>query len=103
MIRNTFRLASRRDRMARDLRPVSTAVNEADAARCLDEFHRIWATATRPSARCGPNAWSEFVPFRDDAPEIRRVIASTNAIESLNARIRRATRAQRALPQGASG
>ena len=44
LIRNTFRLASRADwdKMARDLRPVYTAVNEADAARCLDDFHTIW-------------------------------------------------------------
>ena len=55
LIRNTFRLASRADwdKMARDLRPVYTAVNEADAQARLDEFHTIGATATRRSARCG--------------------------------------------------
>ena len=44
LVRNTFRLASRADwdKMARDLRPVYTAVNEADAARSLEEFHTIW-------------------------------------------------------------
>jgi len=36
------------------------------------------------------NAWSEFIPFLDYDIEIRRVICSTNAIESLNARYRRA-------------
>lgn len=35
------------------------------------------------------NAWAEFVPFLDYSPEIRRVIYSTNAIESLHARFRR--------------
>ena len=45
-----------------------------------------------------PNAEAEFVPFLDYSPEIRRVIYSTNAIESLNARFRRATRARGHFP-----
>jgi transposase-like protein len=97
---HTFRLAGRRDwdQMARDLRPVYTAVNEADAARCLDEFHTIWGNRYPAIRTLWTNAWSEFVPFLDYAPEIRRVIYSTNAIESLNARIRRATRARGHFP-----
>jgi putative transposase len=42
--------------------------------------------------------WSEFVPFLDYDVEIRRVICSTNAIESLNARYRRAVRARGHFP-----
>jgi len=44
------------------------------------------------------NAWAEFVPFLDYPAEIRRVIYSTNAIESLHARMRRATRARGHFP-----
>jgi putative transposase len=44
------------------------------------------------------HAWSEFVPFLDYSAEIRRVISSTNAIESLHARMRRATRARGHFP-----
>jgi putative transposase len=40
------------------------------------------------------NAWSEFIPFLDYDVEIRRVICSTNSIESLNARYRRAIKAR---------
>ena len=100
LMRNTFRLASRADwdKMARDLRPVYTAVNEADAARCLDEFHTIWGNRYPAIKTLWTNAWSEFVPFLDYSPEIRRVIYSTNAIESLNARFRRATRARGHFP-----
>jgi putative transposase len=99
--RNTFRLASRADwdKMARDLRPVYTAVNEADAAGRLDEFHSVWGTKYWAIKGLWSRAWPEFVPFLDYSPKIRRVIYSTNAIESLNARFRRATRA---LPQRAS-
>ena len=100
LIRNTFRLASRADwdKMARDLRPVYTAVNEADAAGRLDEFHQVWGTKYPAIKGLWSRAWPEFVPFLDYSPEIRRVIYSTNAIESLNARFRRATRARGHFP-----
>lgn len=100
LIRNTFKLASRADwdRMAKDLRPVYTAVNEADAAGRLDEFHQVWGQKYPAIKSLWTAAWSEFVPFLDYSPEIRRVIYSTNAIESLNARFRRATRARGHFP-----
>ena len=100
LIRNTFRLASRRDwdAMAKDLRPVYTAVNEADAQQRLDEFHDKWGDRYPAIRNLWSNAWVEFVPFLDYSPEIRRVIYSTNAIESLNARFRRATRARGHFP-----
>ena len=44
------------------------------------------------------SAWTEFVPFLDYDVEIRRVICSTNAVESLNARYRRAIRARGHFP-----
>ena len=78
--------------MARDLRPVYTAVNEADAGRGLEEFHLIWGSRYRAIRTLWTNAWSKFVSFLDCSPEICRVIYSTNASESLNSR--RATRAR---------
>jgi putative transposase len=44
------------------------------------------------------NAWSELIPFLDYEVEIRRVICSTNAIESVNAGYRRAVRARGHFP-----
>ena len=44
------------------------------------------------------NAWEEFIPFLDNDLEIRTVSCSTNAIESLNARYRRAVRARGHFP-----
>ena len=75
LIRNTFRLASRRDwaAMAKDLQPIYTAVNETDAASRLDEFHTIWGNRYPAIRTLWTNAWTEFVPFLDYAPEIRRV------------------------------
>jgi putative transposase len=49
-------------------------------------------------SRLWENAWSGFIPFLDYDVEIRRVICSTNAIESINARYRRAVRARGHFP-----
>jgi transposase-like protein len=100
LVRNTFRLASRADwdAMARDLRPVYTAANEAAAKERLGEFTERWATKYPAIRTLWDNAWSEFVPFLDYSAEIRRVVYSTNAIESLHARMRRATRARGHFP-----
>jgi transposase-like protein len=100
LIRNTFRYASRRywDQMARDLRPVYTASSEAAAKERWGEFAGKWGQQYPAIIRLWDNAWSEFVPFLDYDTEIRRVIFSTNAIESLNARYRRAVRARGHFP-----
>jgi putative transposase len=100
LIRNTFRLASRADHDAikRDLRPIYTAPTPDAALFALDELEEKWGKKYRAIIRLWRNAWTEFVPFLDYDVEIRRVICSTNAIESLNARYRRAVRARGHFP-----
>jgi transposase-like protein len=100
LVRNTFRLASRADweKLAKDLRPVYTAVNEADAKERFGDFNQKWGSKYPGIIRLWENAWTEFSPFLDYPAEIRRVIYSTNAVESLHARMRRATRARGHFP-----
>jgi putative transposase len=100
LLRNTFRYASRKywDEMARDLRPIYTAPSEAAAAERFDEFADKWGAQYPAIIRLWRNAWSEFIPFLDYDVEIRKVICSTNAIESINARYRRAVRARGHFP-----
>ena len=100
LIRNTFRLASRADHDAikRDLKAIYTAPTADAALSALDEFEEKWGKKYRAVIRLWRNAWTEFVPFLDYDVEIRRVICSTNAIESLNARYRRAVRARGHFP-----
>jgi putative transposase len=100
LIRNTFRFASRKywDEMSRDLRPVYTAPSEAAARERFAEFDSKWGKQYPAISKLWENAWSEFIPFLDYDVEIRRVICSTNAIESLNARYRRAVRARGHFP-----
>ena len=100
LIRNTFRLASRRDwdALKRDLRPVYTAVNATAAKAALDELAERWGQRYPAIIRLWENSWQEFIPFLDYDVEIRQVICSTNAIESLNARYRRAVKARGHFP-----
>nr|WP_233616050.1 IS256 family transposase [Actinomadura harenae] len=95
LLRNSFRYASRQDwdKIARGLKPVYTAPTE----RWL-EFAETWGSKYPAIVRLWENAWAEFVPFLAFDPEIRTVICSTNAIESVNARIRRAVKARGHFP-----
>jgi putative transposase len=105
LIRNTFHLASKRDwdALRRDVKPIYTAVN-ADAARAaLDELADRWGQRYGAIIRLWENAWEEFIPFLDYDVEIRQVICSTNAIESLNARYRRAVKARGHFPTEQAG
>jgi putative transposase len=100
LIRNTFRYASRADweKLAKDLRSVYTAPTEAAARERFEEFSDRWGTRYPAIIKLWNNAWAEFVPFLAYDPEIRRIIYSTNAIESLHARFRRAVRARGHFP-----
>ena len=105
LIRNTFRLTSKRDwdAMKRDVKLIYTAVS-ADAARAaLDELTGTWGSRYGAVIRLWENAWEQFIPFLDYDREIRTVICSTNAIESLNARYRRAVKARGHFPTEQAG
>lgn len=103
LMRNTFRHASRADRGAigRDPTPIHTAVGERAAEAARDET--LGRRAGKHPAIRGLwiGAWERFMPFLDHDVGIRRVIRSTNAIESLNARLRRPVRARGHFPRRA--
>ena len=100
LLRNTFRYASRRDwdELARDLKPVYTAPNAEMAGARFDEFADKWRSRYPAIVNLWRAAWEEFIVFLDYDIEIRKIICSTNAIESLNARYRRAVRARGHFP-----
>lgn len=100
LIRNSFRLVSRKywDPLKKDLKPIYTAPNASAAAAALEELDEKWGKQYGALIRLWRNAWEEFIPFLDYDIEIRKVICSTNAIESLNARYRRAVRARGHFP-----
>jgi transposase-like protein len=100
LLRNSFKYAGRQhwDQIAKALKPVYTAPTEAAAEQRFLEFAEVWGEKYPAIVRLWTNAWAEFVPFLAFDAEIRKVVCSTNAIESVNARIRRAVRARGHFP-----
>ncbi|WP_396706504.1 IS256 family transposase [Microbispora sp. H10836] len=100
LLRASFRYAARQhwDAIAKALRPVYTAPTEAAALERFTEFADAWGGRYPAIVKLWQDAWAEFVPFLSFDVEIRRVICSTNAIESVNARIRRAVKARGHFP-----
>jgi transposase-like protein len=94
------RLTSRKywDQLKHDVRPIYTAVNATAARAAFDDLSEKWGQRYPAMIKLWDNAWAEFIPFLDYDVEIRRVICSTNAIESLNARYRRAIKARGHFP-----
>jgi putative transposase len=77
LIRNTFRLASRRDwdALKRDIKPIYTAVNVDAARAALDELTGKWGAKYGAIIRLWNNAWEEFIPFLDYGA-CRRIVCS---------------------------
>jgi transposase-like protein len=100
LIRNSFRYAGRqhRDGIVKALKPVYTAPSEQAAKDRFAEFTAEWGQRYPAIVRLWESSWAEFVPFLEYDVEIRRVICTTNAIESINARYRRAVRARGHFP-----
>ncbi len=97
---DSFRYASKKDwsAIAKDLKPVYTAASESAALDRFVEFSEKWEKRYPAIIRLWTNAWAEFVPFLQFDREIRTIICTTNAIESINARIRRAVNARGHFP-----
>jgi transposase-like protein len=104
LLRNSFRYAARQDwdKVAKALKPVYTAPSEDAATERFLEFQEAWGRKYPAIIKLWENAWAEFVPFLSFDVEIRKVICSTNAIESVNARIRKAVRARGHFPNEAA-
>ena len=100
LIRNSLGYVSRRscDQLSRDLRPIDTASSERSAQLALVALNDEWSGRYPAMIRSWSSARSDFVPFLDYDVEIRTVICSTNAIDSLGARSRRAVKAGGRFP-----
>ncbi|WP_443048575.1 IS256 family transposase [Streptomyces sp. NBC_00272] len=100
LLRASFRYAARQDwdKISKALKPVYTAPTEDAAMERFLEFQEEWGQKYPAIVRLWENAWAEFVPFLQFDTEIRRIVCTTNAIESVNARIRKAVRARGHFP-----
>lgn len=92
LIRHSLDFASARDRkpLAVALRAIYTAANAEAAAEALDAFARSpWGTRFPTVVASWRRAWLQVIPFFAFPPAVRRVLYTTNALESVNARVRK--------------
>lgn len=104
LLRSAMRYASYTDRrkMAAALRPIYTAPTEQAAKLALEDFRTQWRTKSPGAVAVWDRAWPEFVPFLAFPVEIRKIIYTTNAIESLNYQLRKVTKARGSFPSDAA-
>ncbi len=100
LVRNSLRYASKAhwSAITRELKTVYTAPTAAAAEDAFTSFAEHWETKYPAMVAMWRRAWSEFVPFLDFPVEVRKLIYTTNGIESLNARFRAATRRRGHFP-----
>ena len=87
-----------RKEVARDLKTIYTAATETEAETRLAEFAEKWDERFPMIARSWRSNWARVIPFFAHPPEIRRVIYTTNAIESLNMSLRKVTKTRSSFP-----
>jgi len=99
-IRNSTRYVVWKDRkqFLADLKSVYGAINREMAYDALEEFARKWGSKYGYAIKSWQNNWDELTAYFDYPEEIRRIIYTTNAIESLNSTIRKYTKAKTVFP-----
>ena len=100
MVRNSLRYVpwKHRKTVARDLRQVYSAPTAEAAGQALSAFEERWAGQYPMAAKSWRDRWENVIPFFGYPEPIRKVIYTTNAIESLNAQLRKVTRKRGAFP-----
>ena len=87
-----------RKEVAHDLKTIYTSATDVEAQQRLGEFSRKWDAKYPMIAKSWHSNWARVIPFFAHPEEIRRVIYTTNAIESLNMSLRKVTKARGSFP-----
>ena len=100
LIRASLRFASWKDRKAivTGLRPIYTAVTVEAAADAMDTFELEWGDRYPGIVKVWRSAWEQFTPFLRFPPEIRKVVYTTNLVESINYQLRKVTKTRGHFP-----
>ena len=100
MVRNSMKLVPYKDykKVAADLKQIYHSVSEEDAEQQLLEFGEKWDSKYPQIAKSWTNNWRNLSAIYKYPPDIRRAIYTTNAIESLNSVVRKATRNRKVFP-----
>jgi putative transposase len=104
MIRNSVKYVNWKDRklVCQDLKTIYTSVTEQQAEVALDAFGKKWDVKYPTISQMWRNHWEHVIPFFDYPADIRKVIYTTNAIESLNRSLRKVIKTKGAFPSDAS-
>jgi transposase-like protein len=105
LIRAAMRFVNYKDRksVAAALKPIYTAVNDDTALQALHEFTASpWGVKYPTTVRTFEDAWEKFTPFLAFPPMLRRVIYTTNSIESLNYQLRKIIKNRGHFPSDAA-
>lgn len=100
MVRHSLKYVGWKERkaVAADLRAVYTAATAEAAEQALDAFEKKWAPRFPSIVKSWRANWVNLIPFFSYPPEIRKVIYTTNAIESIQSSLRKMTRQRGAFP-----
>jgi putative transposase len=101
LLRNSLDFVSYKDRktVAATLKTIYRAKDAADGEKALSDFESSeWGRKYPAIGQSWRRVWSEVVPFYAFHPDVRRLIYTTNAIEALNSKLRRAVRARGHFP-----
>jgi putative transposase len=104
LIRNSMRFVSYSDRkaVAKALKPIYTAVNEKAATEALAALGKQFGSQYPGMVATWERAWERFIPFLEFHPAIRKVIYTTNAIESINFQLRKISKTRGHFPDEGS-
>ena len=100
MVRHSLNYVSwkMRKAVAADLRSVYAATTLEAARAALDAFEQQWGAEYPPIVQSWRRNWDRITPFFDYPPEVRRIIYTTNAIESVNMSLRKITKNRGSFP-----
>ena len=103
-IRNSLKFVSYKDRkkLAADLKPIYQAINEEEAQEALEYFEEKWGKQYPQIAKSWYNNWNNLMVFLQYPEAIRKIIYTTNSIESLNNQLRKVTKNKRVFPSDES-
>jgi putative transposase len=104
MIRNSVKYVNWKDRklICVDLKKIYTSSTEQQAQVSLDAFSKKWDSKYPTISQMWRKNWERVIPFFDYPEDIRKVIYTTNAIESLNRSLRKVIKTKGAFPNDAS-
>jgi len=100
MVRNSLKFVSYKDRkkIAADLKGIYRAATVEQAEAALETFSETWDKRYPMISKSWLKNWDRIIPFFDYSEDIRKVIYTTNSIESLNNSLRKVTKNRNSFP-----